>query len=82
LGNTGKYWEILGRCVLTRRRVEKNAKRSRHGLNAVQIRAFPLSNCAKRPTSAQSRAHRAAVGGACSSLLAGRKCVPVQKAGD
>jgi hypothetical protein len=36
----------------------------------------------KRPTSAQSRANRAAAGGAFSSLLAGRKYVPVQKAGD
>jgi len=48
----------------------------------AQLRALPLSNRAKRPTSAQSRAHRATVGGAFSSLLAGRKCVPVQKAGD
>jgi len=39
----------------------------------TQIRASPLSNRAKRPTSAQSRAHRAAAGGAFSSLLADRK---------
>jgi hypothetical protein len=58
---------------------QNDAKRSRHGLNAAQLSAFPLSNRAKRPTSAQSRANRAAAGGAFSSLLAGRKCVPVQE---
>ena len=46
---------------------------SRHALNATHLRAFPLSNRAKRPTSAQARAHRAASGGAFSSLLADRK---------
>ena len=52
---------------------QKNAKLSRHGLDAARIRAFSLSNRAKRPTSAQSRAHLAAARGAFSSLLAGKK---------
>ena len=68
--------------MLTRYRVKENAKRSCHSLNAAQLRAFPLSKRAKRPTSAHSRTHRAAPGRAFSSLLADIKRVPVQKAGD
>jgi len=53
---------------------QNNAKRSRHGLFAAQLGAFPFSTRANRPTSAQSRAHRAAAGGgvfltACEHIL-------------
>jgi len=59
------------RCVLTRRRGKTNVKRSHHGLNATQHRASPLSNRARCPTSAQSRAHRDAARGAFSWTACG-----------
>jgi hypothetical protein len=50
----------------------KNAKCSRHGLYVPRLRAFPSLDRAKRLTSAQSHAHRAAASGPFSSLVASR----------
>jgi len=57
--------------VLTRRHGPKRVKRSRHGLHATQLHAFPFLDCAKCPTSVRSRSSRGGKGKAKGVSLTG-----------